>query len=249
MIIDTRVNIGLLARAWMETKAKLPVEVQPLFEAKAFIAGGAVTSTLMGDEPKDVDFFFCDSKSAEAVIGSVLPGGLPKEQNFDPARSMQGVDTKKVSFVTPWALSMVHGAQFISKWTGEPVAVMTGFDFAHTKGFYSPTSQGVKVEQEALEAIAIRRLKYTGSEQPVSSLFRLRKFMQRGWKVRISDLLLIAKQISEYDLSDREVLRSQLVGVDVLYLLPLLNALQKQTGLVTFEYLLEWFELSTDFRV
>jgi hypothetical protein len=70
-------------------------------------------------------------------------------------------------------------------------------------------------------------LKYNGSLYPVCSLFRLRKFIKRGWSISAGDILKMAMQISEIDLRDPVILRDQLTGVDALYFNMLIDALDK----------------------
>jgi hypothetical protein len=58
---------------------------------------------------------------------------------------------------------------------------------------------------------------------PVCSIFRLRKFINRGWRINAGQILKICMQISELDLKEITVLEDQLIGVDSLYFMHLIN--------------------------
>ncbi len=70
---------------------------------------------------------------------------------------------------------------------------------------------------------------YKGSLYPICSLFRLRKFIRRGWTINAGQLLKIAIQIHKLDLYDVNVLEEQLIGVDVAYMFDLIKRL-RETG-------------------
>ena len=71
-----------------------------------------------------------------------------------------------------------------------------------------------------------RELKYKGSLYPIASIFRTKKFIERGWRITAGQMLKIMWQISEIDLRKRDVLREQLTGVDQAYMSQLIGALQ-----------------------
>jgi len=71
-----------------------------------------------------------------------------------------------------------------------------------------------------------RRLEYTGSYYPICSLFRMRKFMGRGWNINAGQIVKMAWQIHKLDLSDPEVLEEQLIGVDHAYFVEILEHLE-----------------------
>ena len=64
---------------------------------------------------------------------------------------------------------------------------------------------------------------YTGSKYPICSLFRMRKFITRGWKINVGQILKMCMQVSELDLMDIDTLEDQLIGVDSLYFVTLIN--------------------------
>ena len=69
----------------------------------------------------------------------------------------------------------------------------------------------------ALEAIINKELYYIGSQYPVCSIIRTRKFISRGWKINAGQYLKMCLQVSELDLKDMKVFKDQLAGVDSAY--------------------------------
>ena len=79
---------------------------------------------------------------------------------------------------------------------------------------------------DALEALLAKELRYVGSKYPICSVVRLRKFISRGWRINAGQILKMAMQISQLDLTDIKVLEDQLTGVDTAYFLQLIQRLK-----------------------
>jgi hypothetical protein len=92
----------------------------------------------------------------------------------------------------------------------------------------------------ALEALLSKELRYVGSKYPICSIVRLRKFIERGWRINAGQILKMAMQISELNLKDVTVLEDQLTGVDTAYFIQLLERLkEKDPEKVDAAYLVE----------
>ena len=97
----------------------------------------------------------------------------------------------------------------------------------------------MELRVEALESTLARELKYVGSRYPVCSMFRLKKFIKRGWTITAGEMLKIAWDISKLDLNDREVLQDQLTGVDAAYFRQIIDLLAKDDKPIERTYLFE----------
>ena len=77
-----------------------------------------------------------------------------------------------------------------------------------------------------------RELKYVGSMFPVCSIFRIRKFIKRGWVITAGEIFKICYDISKLNFEDSNVMKEQLTGVDVAYFLEVIDKLNqdKQNG-------------------
>ena len=89
---------------------------------------------------------------------------------------------------------------------------------------------------KALEAILARELIYQGSRFPLASIFRTRKFIQRGWTLHIANYVKMAYQLNDLDLTNIHVLREQLTDVDAAYLNAIIRECAKTPHPITCEY-------------
>ena len=131
-------------------------------------------------------------------------------------------------FITSNAVTLYKDIQTIIRFYGEPTEIHETFDFEHTRGWYDYREDTLTIPASVYECIINKRLNYTGSKYPVCSLFRIRKFINRGWHINAGQILKMAMQISELDLSDPAVLEDQLVGVDTLYFRELIDTYQEE---------------------
>jgi hypothetical protein len=137
-------------------------------------------------------------------------------------------ETKKYKaiFFTDNAITLTNGIQLVLRFVGEAEDIHKNYDFVHCTNWYDVGSDRLTLYPDALKSILAKELVYVGSKYPVCSLFRIKKFIKRGWNINAGEVLKIAFQISELDLSDIEVLEDQLTGVDTSYFATLISALR-----------------------
>lgn len=131
-----------------------------------------------------------------------------------------------VALVTDNAISLYNDIQIIIRFVGNPEEIHKNFDFIHTTNYYT-NSGGLVLNLEALTATMSKTLTYSGSLYPICSLFRIRKFIERGWSITAGEILKISWDISKLDLEDLNVLQEQLVGVDSAYFNEIIWILKK----------------------
>ena len=102
--------------------------------------------------------------------------------------------------------------------------------------YYDYAKDTLGLHPEALEAVLSKTLIYKGSLYPIASLFRIRKFYERGWRITAGQMLKIVWQLQDVNLKDPAVLREQLIGVDQAYMHQLLRALETTTDRVDATY-------------
>ena len=133
-----------------------------------------------------------------------------------------------VAFMTSNAITLSNGIQIIVRFTGDPETIHSNFDFIHATNYWT-WEQGVVYNQEALRATLEKRLYYFGSKFPVASIFRLRKFIERGWRISAGEMLKIAYDVSHLNLDDVSVLRDQSLGMDSAYFGDVIAILRKRS--------------------
>lgn len=194
------------------------------------VTGGCITSMLLNEEPNDFDIYFDSTEICENVI---------KFYNFESKKTVLGVDffvdyfkkeNKKgdkvtVLSATSNALTLSNDIQLITRFVGSPEEVHKNFDFVHTKNYWYKNN--LVLNPDSIESILTKELKYVGSLFPVSSIFRMKKFIARGWTITAGEMLKIAWDVSKLDLGDIDILRDQLVGVDISYFSAVIDKLNE----------------------
>jgi hypothetical protein len=131
-------------------------------------------------------------------------------------------------FLTDNAISLNGDIQMVIRFYGKPEEIHENYDYVHATNYWTSWDRKVTLRVEALECLLTRELRYIGSKYPICSLVRARKFIQRGWTINAGQFLKIAWQINELNLKDYEVLKEQLVGMDVAYFMQVLSALKEK---------------------
>jgi hypothetical protein len=195
--------------------------VADLVRLNAIVAGGCITSMLLGEEVNDYDVYFTESSTAETVRDYYI-----KLQNLNTKAGTAFGGYNPV-FVSSNAITLSDKIQVITKYTGTPELLQKNFDFSHTKCWYDWVNDHLELYNKALTSITSRSLIYEGSEYPLASLFRMRKFMRRGWRVSAGQMFKIAFEINQIgDFTDFKVLQEQLIGVDMSYMLDIIETLR-----------------------
>jgi hypothetical protein len=154
--------------------------------------------------------------------------------------AMASKDTGKYTAlaITTNAITLSDKVQLILRFVGTPETIHHNYDFVHATNWFTH-SHGLVLRVEALESILARELKYVGSRYPICSMFRLKKFINRGWTITAGEMLKIAWDISKLDLEDREVLQDQLTGVDAAYFRQIISLLAESGKPIERTYLFE----------
>lgn len=140
-------------------------------------------------------------------------------------------------FFTDNAISLKGKIQLVLRFWGEPEKIISSFDYVHCTNYFDRGNQDLHISKDALMSILNKQLKYVGSQFPICSLFRMRKYMERGYTISAGEILKMAFQISNLDLTDIDVLREQLIGVDTTYMIDLVDRLeQAQEDNVDIDY-------------
>lgn len=140
-------------------------------------------------------------------------------------------------FFTDNAISLKGKVQLVLRFWGEPEKIISSFDYVHCTNYFDRGNQDLHISKDALMSILNKQLKYVGSQFPICSLFRMRKYMERGYTISAGEILKMAFQISNLDLTDITVLREQLIGVDTTYMIDLVDRLeQAQEDNVDIDY-------------
>jgi hypothetical protein len=156
----------------------------------------------------------------DQLIGN-LPAPKPVKEAYRPI------------FFSPNAITLANKIQLVLRFYGNPAEIHKNYDFISCTCVWEPGHKTndygqLTLPALALESILTKQLRYVGSLYPLCSIFRTRKFIQRGWYINAGDLLKMAFQVSELDLTNIDVLEEQLTGVDAAYFIQVIGYCRKR---------------------
>ena len=162
-------------------------------------------------------------------LGLFSVNEIVKELDNIPSNELEKTDTPQYFpvFVSTNAITLSNDIQIVVRFYGEPAEIHDTYDYEHTKAFYDYHNSTLSIPQRVYELVTNKTLVYTGSKYPVCSAFRMRKFIERGWKINAGQILKMAMQISELDLMNIDVFEDQLIGVDSLYFMNLIEQFRR----------------------
>lgn len=130
-------------------------------------------------------------------------------------------------FLSANAITLSDKVQLVIRFYGQPDEIHKNYDFEHCKNVYDFATDSLDLKASALESILSKTLHYTGSLYPICSLFRMRKFLERGWRISAGEILKMAWQVNDLDLQDMNVIREQLTGCDQAYMSNLIRVMNE----------------------
>ncbi len=179
----------------------------------------AKSAGVVGENQSTYAYFEGESEQAtERFVNDVCAA---KEGEDDPTKPRY-----RPVFMSQNAITLSHSLQIVIRFYGEPNQIHSNYDFVHATCYFDYHAQDLVLPGEALECLLSRTLIYQGSLYPIASIFRMKKFIERGWRITAGQQLKIMWQISEIDMSDFNTLREQLTGVDMAYMWELIEALK-----------------------
>jgi len=149
-------------------------------------------------------------------------------------------------FFSPNAISLSDSLQIVLRFTGSIEEIHKSFDFVHATNYFT-FKDGLVTNLKAVESILTKQLFYQGSLYPLTTIIRIKKFLNRGWKITAGEQLKVMFQISQLDLTDIATLEDQIIGVDVAYFGMLVEILkEKQDNDPNFKLSYEFLRVIID---
>lgn len=187
---------------------------------------------LLNEYANGVSLFIRSSGVARDEKEALADEGLPQSAGLTGSeKSAQEEDEKpdyRPVFLTDNAISLKGKVQVILRFIGTPEEIIENFDYVHCTCTYVPSTRALSLPSEALVSMMTKNLVYVGSRFPICSLFRMRKFLARGYHINVGQILKMVFQVNSLDLNNLAVLEDQLLGVDTLYMQAFVKALQAQ---------------------
>ena len=131
-------------------------------------------------------------------------------------------------FLTSNAITLSDKVQVVVRFYGDITEIHKNYDYVHCTCAWCSWNDELFLPSRALEAIINKELYYMGSKYPLCSIFRARKYINRGYTINAGQYLKMAMQLNDLDLKNIEVLKDQLMGVDSAYMSMLIDAIAEQ---------------------
>lgn len=202
------------------------------------LAGGALASLYLGEDPKDYDIYLPSLELRNKVmdyytnltrtetrtntkgeVTLVHPDGY---RVFSPP-------AYRIKAITRNAITLETGTQIIVRYYGLPTQILKEFDFAHTKNAYIYPRGELVLKPEALESLLTKELRYIETKYPIAAFIRSQKFIHRGFTMDMPDMFKMVAQINALDLTNGDVLQDQLLGVSATVAVQFVEAIQNLT--------------------
>lgn len=170
----------------------------------SFIAGGCVTSIVLGEEVNDYDIWFFSledwEKAAELVKKTASHTEFAAKCGLEVPYVKIVAETKhaitfRIAGVTP-----VY--QIVKSRLGDPQEVIESFDYLHAQVAFHPAVDAGEhgyLEwggRNCIDFIKEKALVFAGSlDFPIHTLSRVAKFAVRGWRIPDQTLAVLVKEI------------------------------------------------------
>ena len=241
---EIRINI----EKWLKTIDDKDLVKQ--IRENVIVTGGCIASMLLGEEVNDYDVYFKNIETAANVakyytksFGKDVSIYCEEKENIKGEienRVLIDIGTRGIIKVTPKkgskyglvnissnALTLQNKIQLITRFYGSPSEIHNNYDFAHAKCYFDYSDDYLHLDSKAMECLLSRVLIYQGSLYPIASMFRMKKFLLRGWRVSAGQQFKMMYQASMIDLTNIETLKEQLIGVDFWYMKDFISELEK----------------------
>jgi hypothetical protein len=181
----------------------------------AIIAGGAVRAIFANEYISDYDVFFGKAIDEETFIAGIEKLDYELSYKSDSAKTYTK-DGVKVQVISTSLIS------------GSAQQVIDQFDYTICMGAYDFEGMTFVLHENFVEHIARKELYYnTAGKYPISSLFRLRKYIKKGYTIPGLEIIKLALSINNLKMTSFRDLRGQLMGIDILFLKTLTDKLME----------------------
>ena len=171
-----------------------------------------------------------DSEIIGTSIYNLRNNTVDEENDDDDSDENAKTQLYRPVYVTSNAITLKNNIQIVIRFNGEIDEIHKNYDFTHCKCAYDFKNKYMYIHEEALECMLNKELRYTTSKYPLCSIFRIRKFLERGWHISAGQILKMAWDLNKLHLQNIHVLKDQLVGVDHTYFKMIIDALEKKVS-------------------
>jgi hypothetical protein len=212
---------------------KIPYKVMQVLKetTNCHIAGGAVASVFSSKPIKDYDIYV-DSFVKPSTIDTL----------YQELKNLNGVEVGSdgyclsicTTFETDNSYSLnIDGSNYqlirIYNNLTDIRSILLKFDFTVCMMSYRPVSGTFVINNDALTHLSQRRLVVnTEADYPIASLYRVKKYIDKGFTISGVELLKLGLMIQKLEINSLADFRKQMTGIDTLFLKDLIDKLLKE---------------------
>ena len=183
------------------------------------------------DEDRILIYISSVGIASEENLDSFLEDNEDAVEKINENKSDTSKPKYRPIFLSSNAITLSDKVQLIIRFFGDADKIHENFDYLHATNYWTSKDKKLTLKLEAFEACHNKELIYVGSKYPICSLFRMRKFLERGFRITAGEILKISMNVNEFDLTNVRILKDQLVGVDSAYFNSLIESIKHKTDI------------------
>jgi len=199
----------------------------------ACIAGGAITAAFSRSRIKDLDVYFQLREHRDQFLKDVQLYILTKGKDHERVVELTHTDTAVTYKWDKCVLQVIIMDRFLKPDLAEACFsshVFDNFDFTVCMAMYGIKQDQFWFHKDFMHHLASKRLVYnTKSEFPIASLFRVRKYIERGYRISAMEIVKMALKVHSLPLYNFDALANQLRGIDISYLTVVVEELKQRS--------------------
>lgn len=185
-----------------------------LKDCNAIIAGGSIASIFSEQKIKDYDVYFRNKEDFQKMFNI-----LSNKKDIRLVYTTDCAETFKSENIIVQLIK-------IEKLMGEPEDIINKFDYSVCMGAYDFKFDSFTLNKNFLKDLAARRLIFNiNSNYPLASLYRMKKYINKGYNISGGEIIKLGLSINNLRLETYSDLKEQLQGVDTLILKELTDVL------------------------
>lgn len=169
--------------------------------SKCYFAGGLLTSIFTGSKINDFDIF---SETVEdfTTLYNSLYSRFPVKLNTDNAVTLECED-KIIQLIKPTCMC------------GKVEEVINRFDFTISMAAYYPLENKIFCNDRFFIDLSARKLVYNiNSIRPISTLYRIKKYIDKGYSINGIELIKLGLTISKIKITSFKQYKNEINGID-----------------------------------
>jgi hypothetical protein len=200
----------------------MPGFIRVLADHQVLLAGGAIGSIMREETPADYDFYIQDGKILSDLLRNdcFIQGRIDAPWFKEVYKSDSAITY--TSSITGSRIQIIYNPKII----GNVFDIINKFDFTICMCAYNFANLSFYCAKNYLTDNISKRLVFNiNTPYPISSLYRLQKYIKKGYKFSGIDSVKMALTINSLHIKTINDLKDQLQGVDTLALKDLTDKL------------------------